>query len=183
MLSNFYKTISECWWRTTGNKNAAHSLWKENKELSKYKRRINLLTTGPTPAWGREAGVQQSEPEDKGQSWPQRPASSTKLWVGCQLLIPSSWSPGRLTFARRVTAWDQLSRGDAGHTWYSALMAHPGNWVAWTQEVIKMHSALETVCSFSIWLAELLGHEEDTKRMCNWFYAFVVYLKTWTWEA
>ena len=41
-------------------------------------------------------------------------ASSTKLWAGAQLLTMSSWDPGRLTSARRVTAWDQLPRQDIG---------------------------------------------------------------------
>ena len=59
----------------------------------------------------------------KGQSQPQRLASSTKLWAGSQLLTTSSWDPGWLTSARRVAAWDQLPRGDTRHTWDSALVA------------------------------------------------------------
>ena len=54
-------------------------------------------------------------------------ASLTKLWADCQLLTTSSWDPGRFTSPRRVTAWDQLTRGDTQHTWDCALTVHPGN--------------------------------------------------------
>ena len=49
----------------------AHS---QNKGLSKYQRRASQLHTGPYPPRGREAGLQQPEPEGKGllQSQPQR---------------------------------------------------------------------------------------------------------------
>ena len=52
----------------------------QNKGLSDYQRRASLLHTGPshTPLEA-EAGVLQSDMEGKGQSRPQRPASSTKL--------------------------------------------------------------------------------------------------------
>ena len=56
---------------------------------------------------GRQGVVTISAPE---------PASSTKLWAGSQLLTTDSWDPGWLTSARRVAAWDQLSRGDTRHT-------------------------------------------------------------------
>ena len=52
----------------------------------------------------------------KGQSQPQRLASSTKLWAGSQLLTSSSWDPG-------WSAWDQLPRGDTRYTWDGALVA------------------------------------------------------------
>ena len=66
-------------------------------------------------------------------------ASSTKLWAGFQLLTTPSWDPGQLTSARRVTAWDQLPRGDTWHVWDGALPVHPGNKAARTEEVIKMY--------------------------------------------
>ena len=43
-------------------------------------------------------------------------ASSTKLRASSQLLTKSSWGPGWLTSARRVTGRDQLPRGDTWHT-------------------------------------------------------------------
>ena len=64
-------------------------------------------------------------------------ASSTKLRAGFQLLAKSSWDPGWLTSTRRVTARDQLPRGDTWHTWDSAPAAHPGNRVTGTEEVIR----------------------------------------------
>ena len=75
--------------------------------------------------------------EGKGQSRPQRPTSSTKLWAGSQLLTTSSWDPGLLTSARRVAAWDQFPRGDTQHTWDGALVVHPGNQVPRTGVEIK----------------------------------------------
>ena len=83
-----------------------------NKGLSKYQRRTSWQRTGPSPAGGREAGGSQPEPEDKGQTWPQRQASPTKLRAGSQMLTKSSWDPGWLTSTRKVAARDQLSRGD-----------------------------------------------------------------------
>ena len=61
--------------------NLIHSLvHSQNKGLSEYGRGANWLHTGSSPrAGGREAGMQQPEPEDKGQSHPQRLASSDKL--------------------------------------------------------------------------------------------------------
>ena len=64
-------------------------------------------------------------------------ASSTKLWAGSQLLTKSSWDSGWWISARRVTAWDQLPRGDAWHTWDSTLMVQPGNQAAGAREVIR----------------------------------------------
>ena len=111
----------------------------------------------PPPTRGREAGMRQPEVEGKGQSQPQRLASSTKLWVGFQPLTTSSWDPRQLTSARKVAAWDQLHRGDTWHTWAGSLTGHLGNWAAGTGEVIKMHSPPGTVCSPSMWSPELLG--------------------------
>ena len=135
------------------------------------------------PARGREAGVPQPEPEGKGQSWPQRPASSTKLWAGSQLLITSSWDTGWLTSARRVTAWDQLCQRGTQHNWDGALMVHPGNWVAGTGEVIKMLGTPGTVCSPNTWSSELLGPGKGTKHRPNRLCALVEYPRTWTWAA
>ena len=116
----------------------AHS---QNEGLSKHQRGASWLhSSSPhplTPTRGREAGVWQPEPDGKGQSQPQRLASSTKLWAGYQLLTTSSWDPRWLTSARRVTAWDQLPRRDTWHTWDSALTEHLGNRAARTGEVIR----------------------------------------------
>ena len=84
--------------------------------------------------------MQQPKPEGKGKSWPQRLASSIKLWAGSQSLTTSSWDPGWLTYARKVTAWDQLPRGDTQHTWDSALAKHLVAWAAQTWEGHKIHS-------------------------------------------
>ena len=111
-------------------------------------------------------------------------ASSTKLQAGSQFLTKSSWDPGWLTSARRVTARDQLPRG--GHTWHTwdgALAVHSGNWAAGIREVIKMHSPPGTVHSPSTWSPELLGPGKGTKCMPNWVCAFVEYPRTWTWAA
>ena len=81
--------------------------------------RRTLAAAQPTPTRGREVCGQQ-DPEGKGQTWPQRqhPLPNCK----------SSWDPGWLTSARRVSARDQLTRGDIWHTWGSGTPAvHPGN--------------------------------------------------------
>jgi len=130
-----------------------HSLaCPQNKGLSKYQRRASRLHIAHLHApstGGTEAGMPQPKPEEKGllQSRHQRPASSTKLWAGSQLLTMYSWEPEQLTSTRRVAALDQLPRGDTRHTWDSVLMMHPGNWVAGTREVIKMHGPPGTVHS------------------------------------
>ena len=99
-----------------------------------------------------------------------RLASSTKLWAGSQLLTMSSWDPKQLTSARRVGAWDQLSRGD---------MAHRGKWAAETGEVIKTHGPPGTVCLPSTWLPELLGPGKGTKHKPNRVCALVGCPRTW----
>ena len=139
----------------------------QNKGLSYTKGELAGCIQAPPCAGGREAGRWQPELEGEGQSWPQRPASSTKLWAGSQLLTMSSWDPGWLTSVRRVTAWDQLTRGDTWHTWYSALAAHPGNLVARTWKGIKTHGPPGTVCSPSTWLPELLRTGKGKKHMPN----------------
>ena len=74
----------------------------------------------------------------------------------------SSWDPGWLISARRVTPWDQLPRGYTQDTWGSVLTAHPGNQAPGTREVIRAHSPPGTVCSPSTWLPELLGPRKGT---------------------
>ena len=64
-------------------------------------------------------------------------ASSTKLWARSQLLTKSSWDPGKLTSAKRVTARDQLPRGDTWHIWDGTPTVHPGNWAAGMEAVIR----------------------------------------------
>ena len=94
-------------------------------------------------------------------------ASSTKLWAGSQLLTLSSWDPGWSTSARRVAAWDQLSRGDLRHAWDGALATHPGNRVVGTREVTKMHGPPGAVHSPSTWLPELLWPGKAKKHTPN----------------
>ena len=94
--------------------------------------------------------------------------------------------PWRLTSARRVTAWDQLPRGDTQHTSDNALMAHPGNQAAKTGEVIKTQGPLGTVHWTSAWSPELLKPGKGTKCMPNWVCALAGYWRTraaQTWEA
>ena len=93
--------------------------------------------------------------------------SSTTLWAGSQLLTTSSWNPGWLTSARKVTAWDQLSRGDPWHTWDCALMEHPGNWAMGTGEVTKIHGPPGAVCSPSTQLPKLLGPGRGKKHTAH----------------
>ena len=67
--------------------------------------------------------------------------------VSSQLLTKSSWDPGWLTTARRVTVRDQISRGDTWHTWDGTLVVHPGNQRAGTEEVIRLTTQLgECTC-------------------------------------
>ena len=153
----------------------------KKKGLSEYQRRASWLLIGPfPPAESRDSGVGQPEPKGEGQSRPQRPASFTTFWAGSQLLTTSSWDPGWLASAIRVTAWDQLLRGDTWHTWDSALMAHGGNLEAGTGEVIKMHGPPGTVWPPSTWPTELLGPGKGTKQMPNLVCTLVEYQKTWT---
>ena len=185
MLSNFHKTISEYWQRTQGTQKGSSFSWKGEQRIEWIPKETSkaVYRPLPTPPQGREASVRQLEMEGKGQRLPQRPASSTKLCAGSQLLTMSSQDPGLLTSARRVAAWDHLPRGDTQYTWDGSLMAHPGNWAAWTGEVIKVHRPPGTVCSPSTCSPELLRPGKGTKRMPNWVCAFAEYLGTWTWVA
>ena len=94
-------------------------------------------------------------------------ASSTILWGGSQLLTKSSWDPGWLKSTRRVTAWDQLSRGHIQQAWDGVHASPPGNRAAGTGEVIKMHGPPGTVHWLSTWLPELLRPRKGTKCMPN----------------
>ena len=90
----------------------------QNKGLSKYQRRASWLPTGPSPLLEveRQACNSQSWKTQVAAISAPEIASSTKLLAGSQLLTASSCDPGWLTSARRVTAWDQLPRGDTGTT-------------------------------------------------------------------
>ena len=77
-------------------------------------------------------------------------ASSTKLQAGSQFLTKSSWDPGWLTSARRVTARDQLPRGNKWHTWDGAPTAPR------TREVIRRIAHLGRVCLPTTWSPECL---------------------------
>ena len=158
----------------------AHS---QNKGLSEYQRRASRLRTGPCPCWRQRGRRVTASTRRQGAISAPEMASSTKLWMGFQLLTTSSWDPGWLTPARRVTAWDQLPRGDTWHTWDDTLVVHLGNGVAKTREVIKIHSPPGTVHSPRIWLPELLGLEKGTKHTPNQVCAFMEYPRTWIWAA
>ena len=136
------------------------------KGLREYQRGASQLWTGPFPHWrqrGRRATARVVR--QRAILAPEK-ASSTKLCAGSQLLTTSSWDPVWLTSARRVTARDQLPRGDTQHTWVGALVVHPGNQAAGTRGVIKKHSPPGTVHSLSTWSPELLtweGHKTHTQ--------------------
>ena len=89
----------------------AHS---QNKELSEYKRRASQLQTGPYPTSSREADGRQPELERDNLSPRDHILHQTASRL--QLLTKCSWDPGQLTRTRRVTARDQLPRGDTQHT-------------------------------------------------------------------
>ena len=90
--------------------------------------------------------------------------SFTKLWAGCQLLAASSWHRGWFTSTRSVT--EKLrSASQRRHTAHFRLhpLTHPGNRVARTREVHKMHSLPGTVCLTSTQPPEQLGPGKGTK--------------------
>ena len=151
--------------------------------MTKYKRRAGWLQAGHYPCWRQRGRWATARGGRRGTILASETASTNKLWAGSQLLNKSSWDPGWLTSARRVSARDQLPRGDTQHTWDGTLVAHQGNRVAWTRNVIKMHRPPGTVHLPSTWLPELLGHGKGTKRRPNWVYTFVEYPRTWTWAA
>ena len=131
-----------------------HSLaCSQNKGLREYQSTASPLHTGPSPPRGREAGL--SQRQGSAATSATEMASSTKLWAGSQLLTKSSWDSGWLTPARRVTAWDQVYRGDIQHIWDGVLVAHLGNQEAGTGEVIKTHGPPWTAHSPRTWSSEL----------------------------
>ena len=99
------------------------------------------LAHPPLEAGRQERGSQ----SQKGAILAPEMASSTKMQAGFQLLTKTSWYSGWLTPTRRVTARDQLPRRDIWHTWDGRAHCHPGNQVAGTGEVIKMHRPPGTV--------------------------------------
>ena len=96
--------------------------------------RGELAGCAPPPEAERQAGNSQSL---KAAISAPETASSAKLRAGSKLLTKSSWDPGWLTSAGRVTARDQLPRRDTRHTWNCAPAAYPGNWAAGMGEVIR----------------------------------------------
>ena len=113
------------WEREREKKKLLHKMLREHEWISKES--YPAVYRSLLPSGGREVSGRQPESEGKGQSRPQRPASSTKLWAGSQLLTTSSWDPRWLTSARKVLTWDQLLRADTQHTWDSALAVPQGN--------------------------------------------------------
>ena len=112
---------------------------------------------------GREAGVQQPEPESKGllQSWPRDcifHQTVGRLLVANHIFLGSWW----FTSARSVTAWDQFPRGDTWQTWDCALGAHPGNQAARIRDVHKMQGPPGTVHLPSTRSPERLGPGKGT---------------------
>ena len=86
------------------------------QRMERHQRRARQLHTGlPLLEAERQEGGSQSQ-KVRGSLSP-RDTSSIKLLACSQLLTRSSWDSGWLTSARRVTARDQLSRGDTQNTW------------------------------------------------------------------
>ena len=121
----------------------------ENKGLcpSKYQRRASrLLFRALPPQRQRGSGTARVVRQGAAIILAPETVSFSKLWAGCQLLTMSSWDPGWFTSTRSVT--EKLrSASQRRHTAYLRLypLTHPGNWVARTREVQKMHSPPGTV--------------------------------------
>ena len=163
--------------------NLTHSLARsQNKGMSEYQRRAIQVCTDPSTQLEAERQVCHSQSQKARGNLGLRPASSTKLWAGSQLLTTSSWDTGWLTSAKRVAAWDQLCWGDTWHDWDSALLAHPGNWVAGSREVIKMLGPPGIVLLPNTWSPELLGPGR-AQNTCPIDSALAEYLKSSTWAA
>ena len=143
--------------------NLRHSLAQsQNKGLSEYQRRASWLKTSPSPSWRQRGRWVTARAGRRGAiSAPEMP-SSTKLWAGFQLLTKSSWDPGWLTSAGRVTARDHLPREDTQHTWECSCCA-PGKPSSWDRGGDKTHHTPGIVHSPSLWLPELLGPGKGTK--------------------
>ena len=125
-----------------------------------------VATQGPpSPEAERQVSDSQSQKARGCCNLSLRDLIFRKLWAGSQLLIMSSQDAGRLTLARSVTGWDQLSRGDIFRT---VLSGHtPGIWVTRTGEVIMTHSSPGTVHSPSTWSPELFRPGKDTKHTAH----------------
>ena len=98
--------------------------------------RGELAADWPIPHWRQVGRRATARARGKGANSAPEVASSTKLWAGSHLQSKSSWDHGWLTSARRVTARDQLPRGDMSHLRRHSTV-HPGNRAAGTGEVIS----------------------------------------------
>ena len=126
--------------RTFLQKAIRHNLARsQNKGLNEYQGRASWLQTGSSHHQRQKGRQVTARARRWGAILAPETASSTKLWAGSQLLIKSSWGPGQLTSARRVTGRDQLSRGDTQHTWDSTATVHLGNQGAGTGRGGKTH--------------------------------------------
>ena len=115
----------------------------QNKGLSEYQRTASWLRTSSSTRWRQRGRGVTARAGGQGAILAPETASSSKMWAGSQLLTMSSWDPGWLTSTRRVTAQDQLPRGDPQHTWDGVLVVHPGKQAAKTREVIRCTTHLE----------------------------------------
>ena len=135
----------------------------QNKGLIEYQRRASRLWAGPSLAsWRQRGGRVTARAGRRGAISAPGLGSSTKLRAGSQLLTKSSWDPGRLTYARRVTARGQLPED---HTAYVRrhFCLQPGNRGGGMGEVIGCTAHLGRACSASTWSPELLGLGKGTK--------------------
>ena len=140
-----------------------HALITKYCALANTKGQQTSCCLGSALPRGREAGVQQPEPESKGllQSWPKDcifHQTVGRLLVANHIFLGSWW----FTSARSDTAWDQFPRGDTRQTWDCALWAHPGNQAAGTRDVHKMQGPPGTVHLPSTWSPEWLGPGKGT---------------------
>ena len=108
---------------------------------------------GPSPAGRQRDSFSTARARRQGAAAISAPEKtfSTKLWAGSQLLTTSSWDPGWLTSASKVSAWGQLSKGDIQHTWEDALRRKP-RWLRCTAHLGQCsHQApYEGRCSLNI---------------------------------
>ena len=166
------KGSNAAWW---------HLACSQNKALSECQNRASQLPYRALPPWRQRGRYVTARARRQGATTISDPeiASSTKLWVGSQLLTTSSWNQGGFTSARSVTDWDQLPRGDTQRTWDCALMGHQGNQMAGTREVHKMHVLSETLHSPSTHSFELLGPGRGQNAQLIWVCARVEHMRTW----
>ena len=175
------KDSNGTWWPLACSQNERLCLWQKTQE-SKL---AAIYASHPCRQRGRCATVRVGW---RGATTISalEPASSSKLWAGCQWLSKSSWDLGQFISARSATTWDQVPRGDTWNTWDCALLAHLGNWVAWTREVHKIQGPPETVRSKtpSCLNGLDLGRAKNTQSI--WVCAFAEHLRTWAaynWEV